>query len=466
MKKNFNILVIGLIFCMAIIPVFAGASSESQEKEEITMWFWGASPDYRIAFDKALVQPYNASQDKYELVITYDNAVDQNIATALAADGGNAPDVIYGSGPAFVSQYAQAGKLADLTPYAEKYGWTDRILTPIYEAGQVGGKLYSLPGGTITMGVFYNKVVLDELRALNSALPANAPETLADLEAFMDTALENGYYASVTGNKGWKPVNENYSTIFLNAIAGPGNVYKALTSEIEWTDTVFAKAISKSAEWYQKGYFSGKIQNDKLVIDYPNLNFDESCQLLSAGKSPFFFGPSMAFQFMNPYFQGEKAEELGFVVFPMDPSIETQSYVLGTVNSYSIWAGSDKQDEAAKIIDIMMTPESVQILSDVWPGYWALPLKEINPDTNGYSALSKAFVKATQDMYNAVNEGNFGIHGSTFFPPLTQAACIDIDRVWLKDQSTEKFLEKLNAEFKKDLARDSVPVIPVPNGAK
>lgn len=466
MKRSSIVLIVGMIFLASLAPIFAGASSEVQEREELTMWFWGASPDYRIAFDKALVQPYNDSQDTYELVITYDNAVDQNIATALAADGGNAPDIIYGSGPAFVSQYAQAGKLVDMTPYAEKYGWKDRILAPIYKAGQVGGKLYSLPGGTITMGVFYNKTVLDELRVLNSGLPAQAPSTISELEAFMDTALANGYYASVTGNKGWKPVNENYSTIFLNAIAGPENVYKALNGEIEWTDPVFAKAIAKSAEWYQKGYFSGKMQGGKLVIDYPNLNFDESCQLLSAGKSPFFFGPSMAFQFMNPYFQGEKAEQLGFTVFPMDSSIETQSYVLGTVNSYSIWAGSDKQDEAAKIIDIMMTPESVQILSDVWPGYWALPLKEINPDVSGYSALSKAFVKATQDMYSAVNEGNFGIHGSTFFPPLTQAACIDIDRVWLNDQSVSAFLEKLNAEFEKDFARGSVPVLPVPNGVR
>ena len=378
MKKK---LVVFLSLIMLLnFAVFAAGEKETS-KEQINMWFWGAAPEYREALDKALVQPYNNSQDKYELVMSYDNAVDNNIATALAADGGNAPDIVYGSGPAFVSQYAQADKLVNLTGYAEKYGWEDRILTPIYEAGKVNGDLYSLPGGTITMGVFYNRVVLNELRAKDSSLPKTDPKTLKEFEMFMDAALVHGYYASVTGNKGWKPVNENYSTIFMNAIAAPSNIYKALNSEIKWTDKVFVKAIEKSTQWYQKGYLGGRVQNGKLVIDYPNLNFNEACQLLSSGKSPFFVGPSMAFQFMKPYFQGEKSSQLGFSVFPMGDTMDQQSFVLGTVNSFSIWEGSNAKDEAAKIIDIMMTSDFAETLANVWPGYWALPLKEFNPNT-------------------------------------------------------------------------------------
>lgn len=464
MQRKLHVLMIIGLLCALLLPVTAAGQREA-ERETITMWFWGAAPEYRIALDQALVQPYNASQDRYQLVITYDNAVDNNIATALAADRG-APDVVYGSGPAFVSQYAQAGKLVDLTPYAEKFGWEDRILEPIYKAGQVDGKLYSLPGGTITMGIFYNRKVLDELRAIDSSLPSGPPRTFAEVEAFMDTALANGYYASVTGNKGWKPVNENYSTIFLNTVAGPENVYRALNQEMPWTDQVFADAVRKSAEWYQKGYLAGRMVGGRLVIDYPNLNFDESSQLLAAGRAPFFFGPSMAFQFMNPYFTGDKISDLGFVVFPMDDAFDVQSYVLGTVNSFSVWAGSKHQDEAARIIDIMMTPEFTETLARVWPGYWALPLKTFKPNTAGYSDLSKAFVQATSDMYEAVNQGNFGIHISTFFPPFTQEALIDIDRVWLGDQSVTDYLNRVQREFNRDADRGSIPVIPQPAGVR
>ncbi len=463
MKSFSNRIMFMVLVIVSFLIISCGSDDKNTEgKEKITMWFWGASPEYRMALDEVLVQPYNSSQDKFELDILYDSAVDQNIATALAADGGNAPDIIYGSGPAFVAQYAKAGKLVNLDPYAEKFGWEDRILEPVYEAGKVNGNLYSLPGGTITMGVFYNKKVLEDLRSKDNSLPTHDPKTLEEIEAFMDAALANGYYASVTGNKGWKPVNENYSTTFFNAIAGPNNIYSALMGELSWTDPSFEKAVEKSKEWYQKGYFSGKVQNGKLVIDYQNLNFDESSQLLAAGKAAFFVGPSMAFQFMNPYFQGDKAENLGFTVFPMDPSIPTQSYVLGTVNSFSIWAGSKYEEEAAKIIDIMMTADSAEVFADVWPGYWALPMKEFNPDTTGFSPLSKAFVAATQEMYSAVDKGYFGIHMSTFFPPLTQSTMIDIDRVWLEDQSTVDFLKKVESEFHKDVANNSLPVIPAP----
>lgn len=466
MKRNGKwVLSVAGCLLLAAAPLFARGQS-GKGREQISMWFWGAAPEYRVVLEEALIKPYNASQDTYELVISYDNAVDNNIATALAADGGNAPDIVYGSGPAFVSQYAQAGKLLDLTSYSSQYRWTDRILPAIYEAGMVNGRLFCLPGGTITMGVFYNKKVLDDLRAKDSSLPRGVPSTIAELEQFMEAALQNGYYASVTGNKGWKPVNENYSTTFLNAIAGPDNVYKAVTGEKAFTDPEFVRAVNKSAEWYQKGYLGGRILNGALVIDYPNLNFAESCQLLSADRAAFFVGPSMAFQFMNPYFQGDKMENLGFTVFPMDPSISVQSYVLGVVNSFSIWAGSKHPEEAAKIIDMMMSASFAQNLARVWPGYWALPLKEFRPDTAGFNSLSREFVSAVQNMYGAVGSGNFGIHISTFFPPLTQAALIDIERVWLKDQSAADFLRNVAAEYQKDAARGSIPNIPPPNGAR
>ena len=190
MKKSKMIVLVGLMALVVISSVFASGQAESAKREQITMWFWGAAPEYRIAIEEALIKPYNASQDKYELVITYDNAVDNNSHSWQQTQE---LLILYTERSRLVSQYAQAGKLLDLSPYAAKYGWSDRILDPIYKAGKVGDKLFSLPGGTITMGVFYNKKVLDALRAKDSTLSKAAPATLAELEAFMDAAHKNGY---------------------------------------------------------------------------------------------------------------------------------------------------------------------------------------------------------------------------------------------------------------------------------
>jgi len=69
-------------------------------------------------------------------------------------------------------------------------------------------------------------------------------------------------------------------------------------------------------------------------------------------------------------------------------------------------------------------------------------------------------------MYSATNKGNFGIHISTFFPPLTQAVLVDIDRAWLDDLDANKYLALVQQEFNKDVAKGSVPNVPKPNDAK
>ena len=157
-----------------------------------------------------------------------------------------------------------------MEPYSEKYGWRDRILTPIYESGTVDGDLYALPNSLNTMGVFYNKVLFEE----NGW---EIPTTFEELEAIMDDALSQGLYASVTGNKGWRPVNENYTQLFLTHWAGPQATYDAITGAIPWTDAAIAEAIQKSADWFQADYLAGE--------DYFNLNFLDAVSLLSSNES-------------------------------------------------------------------------------------------------------------------------------------------------------------------------------------
>ena len=257
---------------------------ELEGREEITMWFWGAEPYAQEAMKEILVDKYNASQDEYQLVVEFRPSVDSDMTTALAADQG--PDIVYGSGPAFVMPLVEAGKLENLDAYSEQYGWEDKILQPYYESGTVNGNLYSLVNGVSTMGVFYNKKVLED----NGW---EVPTTIEEMEAIMDEALEKGMYASVTGNKGWQPVNENYGSLFLTHIAGPETMYKVLTGEESWVNDDVKAAIQKSKDWWDKGYLAGD--------DYVNLNFSESLQLLSEEKAPFFVGPSIAFQWAASY---------------------------------------------------------------------------------------------------------------------------------------------------------------------
>jgi raffinose/stachyose/melibiose transport system substrate-binding protein len=417
-------------------------------KEKLEMWFWGAPPAHQEQMQKVLVDGFNSSQDKYQLNVTFDNAVDKNIQVALAANRG--PDVVYGSGPSFAAAYVQKGKLADLNPYAEKYGWKDRILAPMYESGTVNGKLYSLPNSLNNIGVFYNKKVLDQLGV-------GVPTTTAELHAAMDKAVAAGMYASVTGNKGWKPVNQNYASLFLTHSAGGKAVYDALQGNIPWTDPAIATAIEASREFFQNGYLAGK--------DYSNLNFVESMQLLSQGKAPFMFGPSLAFQFASATFNDEAGNtaDLGFVPFPnVNESLATPNFTLGSTASLSVNAASKNQEGAAMVIDYMMTEKFSKAMTEKWPGYWSVPLKSFNASPDDFTGLSKPYVASMKQMIEGVNDGHYGFFAGTFFPPATATEFDNIDSVWLGKTSTADFLAAVDKTFQEEKAKGLVPPVPEP----
>ncbi len=434
-----------MIFVVAISSLVSAAQAQGSRKP-VTMWFWGAPPEDQQAMNDILVKPYNDSQDQYELTVEFRNTVDQDIAVALAANSG--PDIVYGSGPSFVAPYAAAGKLESMDKYSQKYGWKDRILTPIYLSGTVNGQLYALPNSLNTLGIFYNKAVLKD----NGW---DLPKTIKDLESIMDQAMAKGMYASVTGNKGWKPVNENYVSLFLTHMAGPQNVYAALTGKQPWSSPAIAAAIDKSAEWYKKGYLAGQ--------DYVNLNFNDAVQLLADKKSPFFIGPTLVFQFANQFFKGANVDDLGFMPFPsVDPSLPYPLYTLGTTASLSINGNSQVKDAAAAIIDKMMTQQFLIDMTKVWPGYWGVPVNKLDIDPTQFQGLSKAYILAIQDMIKAVNDGHFGYFTATFFPPATQQEFINIDTVWLGTTSTKDFLAHIDTVFADELAKKMVPPIPQP----
>lgn len=443
--KLFGAWVMALVLALTACGGGAGGGG----RQTLQLWFWGAPPNHQKTMQKVLVEAFNESQDKYTLQVTFNNAVDKNIQVALAANRG--PDVVYGSGPAFAAEYAKQGKLADMTPYAKKYGWEDRLLTPMYESGTVDGKLYSLPNSLNDIGVFYNKKVLDDL-------DVGVPKTYAELTKVMDKAKAAGLYPSVTGNKGWKPVNQNYISMFLTHLTGGKTVHSALEGKTKWTDPKIAEAVDASAKFYKKGYLGGK--------DYANLNFVESMQLLSKGKSPFFIGPSLGFQFASDYFNEEKGNtaDLGYMPFPnIDTSLPSPSYMLGSTASLSVNGKSKNKDGAAQVIDYMMSAKFAKEINKTWPGYWGVPLKDFAVDPADYTGLSKSYVQAVTDMTKGIEAGHYGFFAGTSFPPATAAAFTDVDGVWLGTVSTDDFLTKVQTTFEKEHQKGQVPPVPEPS---
>ena len=231
-----------------------------QDKKPITFWYESASPENQDSLKKLLIDPFNAAHPDSELSIDFRGSdLDKQMRIAMLS--GSGPDIVFTAGPSYVAAMAQAGQLLALDDYAQKLGWNDRVLPLFMDLGRYNGKLYALAKTYETLGLFYNKTLF----AKNGW---TEPKTIADLDALAAEAAKAGMTAFAAGNADWRPTNEHYVSIVLNSIAGPENVYKALTGAIPWTDPSIVAAIDKLGDPSKDFYVTVSPENlDKIDTD-------------------------------------------------------------------------------------------------------------------------------------------------------------------------------------------------------
>lgn len=417
----------------------AEAAPANGERKTINFWFWGAATPYQEVMRNVLVDWYNNSQSEYELVMEFRNTVDTDIPVALAA--GTAPDIVYASGPSYTSTYAQENLVLDLTPYAEQYGWQDRVLSVMYDACTIGGKLYSIPGAMVVGGLYYNKELFAEKGW-------TAPTTWDEMIALFESAKAEGVYPLGAGNKGWKPCNDHFSSMIINHAISPTAFYDALSGNTSFNTPEMVDAVNVSADWYQKGYLAGE--------DYVNLDSQEVMQLLADKRCAMVMAPTLYTQFVAQSTMAETPDNVGFVAMPSRVSNEAIYDVSMTCN-FSINAATQYPDECAKIMDYMLTPEFVGEMTKGWPGYWTIPIKDlVNYDISEMTGLSKFTMECVQNAIPQIDKGYFGFHPSTFFPPASVTAFEDVDTVWQGVLTAEQFCDTVAKEMASEVEQGLV----------
>lgn len=412
----------------------AGAVSTESGRPALTMWFWGAATDYQIAMKDILCGWYNNSQDDYELVIEFRNTVDVDIPRALAA--GTAPDIVYASGPSYIGTYKDEGLVMNLDSYAEQYGWKDNILGVIYDSLTLDGSLYSVPGGMSVGGLFYNTELFEEKGW-------TAPATLAEMEAIMEAAKAEGLYPLGAGNKGWKPCNNHFGSMVINHLGNPSLFYDALAGNTSFNTPEMVAAVEKSAEWFQNGYLAGD--------DYVNLDSQEVMQVLRDKRAAMVMAPTLYIQFAAQSFQGDEQDKVAFIPMPSSWTDEAV-YDVSLNCNFAINAKTDKADECAKVLNYMLSGEFAGKMTAAWPGYWAVPVKDIlTYDANTMSGLSKVTLEAIQGAVEQIDKGYFAYHPDTFFPSATATAFQDVDTVWQGVLTAEQFCGSVANELDNEL---------------
>jgi len=412
--------------------------------------WWNES--YNDAMEKNLttnfVDTFNAAHPDTPIDLTYQENLDQTLRTAVQAGAG--PDVVITPGPGFVLEYINAGYILDLSDFAVQYGWKDKLLSWAYDSGTVNGKLYSLPLTFESVLVYYNKTVFDK--------QAWQPPTTGDeMVALCEAAKKANIYALSAGNSDWKAATEWFVGPFLDEYAGDDNYYKALIGEKKWTDPEFVGAIKMLNDWFQKGYFSGSIDN------YHALTGNDYVGNLANGKAAMMIDGTWAFADVPGAFEQSGQDWDWFPMPPLNTGVH-QSYGLAIGTTVSINAKSKIPDAAAKALDWIVNDKkrAMTIASGMSFGEWVVPLHFTPEDFP--ANVDKRIARFYQDFVAVTGRGDYGYTTWTFWPPKTEEYVYQgFDDVMAGTTTVEQYLAQIQQQFDAERTAGKTPPVPKRN---
>ncbi|WP_421725051.1 ABC transporter substrate-binding protein [Bauldia sp.] len=421
---------------------FLASTMLATAAEEVTWWYEAANPEQQGHLTDFLIDAFNQNNPDHELTIDYRGAeLTRQLRVAMLADSG--PDVVMTPGPAYVATMAQAGQLMSLDDLADELGWNDRLLEVFLDLGRYEGQLYALPKTYETLGLFHNKQMFEE----NGW---ETPSTIAELEAIADDALAKGIIPFGAGNSNWQGANEWHVTMVMNSIAGPDNVYKALTGEIPWTSEPFVEAIETLQRWWDAGYFGE---------DYLSTHTEEAFAMIADGRAAMSPVGTWAFQFAPTYFEGME-DQIAFSGFPSADGVPYPVYPLGIGTTLSIAAAAENPDGAAAVLDYVFGEEFYTNINTVWQAEWNTPLRDLSAVSLGDEVLPQ-YTDAMAELATTVDETKYGYTSWTFLPPATNNYLIGgIEEVWFGRVTPEEYLQQLDDTFQQELTEGKVPAIP------
>ena len=435
---------------VAAIPAAALAAGLPRDRavaedgrKVVTFWFGQANSDGQAALRNDLVEAFNASQDKYLLQLEVKGAAVNNLLK-VALVAGNGPDIVQTAGPAYLTAIANAGQVLALDDFAKKYKWKERFLPALLNTSVYGGKLYALPRDYESMHLFYNKEVFSQN---GWKLPTNR----AEFEQVADAALAKGIIPFGAGNADWKGVNEWLMTVFINNVAGPDNVRKALAGELPWTAPPFVEAVDLSKTWFNKGYF-GK--------NYFSLTIEQSFLQVVNGKAAMALSGTWSFG-TKSYGMSKPDTVMDVAPVPSLGAAVTGPLVhLACGATLSIAKNSQNPEGAAAVFDFMLSRKFYETMNRDWPGKWALPVKDLPPDMLkgiGYPL----FEKTIAGLHDAFGKGQYGFTTWTFWPGATDSYLIEgIEQVWLNKITTDAYLGRIQTLFSQEAKEGKVPPLP------
>lgn len=323
----------------------ASTTVQEQKKEPVSLKFLYIWPENSELMQKTIDLFKEKNKDTVSDVVITTSTWDKVTAvlqTSIAANDQH--DVAFMWPDSRMAELVKSGGVLDLTPYldADKE-WKDSFSDPanIFNLGTIDNKIYNIPFRGTAFFVAYNKTVFDKYGW-------SEPKTLEEFESLMDDMVKKGEVPFVAnqseGVLGYFKIQEN---ILAGSYDDPN--YK-LGRKVGVIDP-YTKAIQKSKDWMNKGYFG-----DKSYV----LTREETQSLFYNGKGLMYFLNNNEIGAVK---QGLGKNEMGLFAFP-SPAKISDKVMFGGLDGFFASKNTKSPDAAVALLKHLTSKEVQQLWAD------------------------------------------------------------------------------------------------------
>jgi raffinose/stachyose/melibiose transport system substrate-binding protein len=423
------------------------AADDEPVTGDIDFWIDIQGDPNQAYFDDNVIAEFEKARAGIDVNVTYYTGADlrQKIQTALQAQAG--PDIVRGPSATQTLAWSEAGVLTDLTPYAEKFGWSDKLLGWALEAFTTDGKLFALPLRVDSLLLYTNATLFADKGW-------TAPTNRAELEALAEEAHGQGIIPLGASNTDWKAASEWHMSVFWNHYSGPEAVYQGLTGEIPWTEPVFVEAVELIKSYFDKGWFGGGVE------PYFSVPAQEMGANFGQGNVAMVPQGVWWMSAVNNFFgeAGGNQNDWDWTPWPaLRDEVAYPLFDLGIGGSLGINANSDNQDAAAEYLDWYYGDRNaaLQRMADV-PATYNVPIQFDAAELP--SGIDPRSARVHAELNAAVEAGNYGYVTWTWWPPKTNAYVYEgLELVLTGSSSPAEYCAELDRLFQEELAAGDVP---------
>lgn len=404
-----------------------GSSKSSADSASV----WGIS-DTNFGPTKEAIERWNSQHPDRELKAEYfaNDAYKEKIRTSVGS--GNAPTLIYNWGGATLRDYAKSGAIIDLTKELNGLSQS-RVFDVVAKGGSVNGKLYAMPTqGVMPVVLYVNKKVFRE------AGIAESPKTWDDLLDSVHKLKNAGKTPiALAGGSQWPYLM--WAAYLVDRIGGPEVFQGVIDGKKDaWSDPAVIRAMTMIQELVDAGAF-GNVYSSMTADDRKDTSMVATgaagMELMGSWAVPDFVGISKTFA----------DSDLDFAPFPTVKGGKGNPADLtgNLANYYSVSAKASKEQQKTAIEFLKQETYSKPMVDSMLKIGAVPPVKGIREKVKKSDLKIGFYIWA----YDAMSQApTFQLSWDQALPSAqAQAVLNNLEQVFLKTQTPEEFVSKMNA---------------------